>query len=92
MATRYNLIMTVQPPAAINNGMAYEVQDIHTVFPTEQDAATAGAAKVAANPEYYLSFRVFAYTDQPIGQWAPPPMSGPENDDAWIDGPGSPAL
>ena len=91
MTTRYNLIMTAQH-AAINNGQAYEAQDIHTVFRTEQDAANAGAAKVAANPEYYLSFRVFAYADQPIGAWAPAPMSGSENDQAWIDGPGSPAL
>lgn len=26
-----------------------------------------------------------------LAMFAPPPMSGPENDRAWIDGPGSPA-
>lgn len=44
----------------------------------------------------YSNFRIHSWYARPAAEvmasFAPPPMSGPENDQAWIDGPGSDAL
>jgi hypothetical protein len=44
-------------------------------------------------PVSYGNFRLHSWHQAPVDfrSFSPAPMSGPENDEAWISGPGSPA-
>ena len=88
----------------IETGQSYDVQD-RREFEGGSDVAALALATVVAefgrgtrssdgyNREIAnTDFRLHSWYQAPAAPWGAAPMSGAENDRAWIDGPGSEAL